>query len=305
MERLVDFLVENIHIVSFIYEAFVFSIFLYLSYSIVRSLHDRDFTYKNITTIHNGMRFADMVGIKERKRKKPLYEQFNFIKAATDKAKVKFLLLDEERSIVINTYLLMKYVFPIVIFFIAMMQGIDVVGRAVIVLPIIWISPEIYIKVKQNQHVKSFENYSYKLFKFINNQRSAGVPTQKIITKLHLVVNDEKLKKRLISFAADYIANNNYDESFKKHIKKYYSTSDALAVDNALSQGLNVGDRYTISDESEELMFDKYLAYIDYETERKKFKSVLVASLFAFTLLGLVGYPLVMDMFKSIEIIFG
>ncbi len=305
MNNINQLLIEHKDMIFFSLDILTLLILGFIAYRIISRLYERDFTYKELYSIHNGLRFSDMMSMNEKKKSKTLYDRFNLLQKITDKAKAKFLLLDEERMVYINTYLIMRYVVPVVILLLSFMQGIAFLGRAVIAIPIILILPEIYIYFKRKEHVKSFENYSYKIFKFINNQRSAGVPTQKIITKLHLVVKDKKLERRLISFAADYIANNDYSSAFKKHITKYYSTGDALAVDNALSIGLNVGDRYALSDESESLMFDKYLAYIDYETEKQKLKSVFVAALFALVLIGLVGFPLVLDMIKSVEIIFG
>jgi len=298
------FLLSNYNLVRYVIDGLMLIIFLCISPKIVRKIYEKDFTYKSLLSISKGLKFSEIMDMKGPKKKISIIERLHFLRRIESSAREKFLRLDEQRAIVINSYIFLKFgLLPVLLLF-AIPQGSAIIVKTIIIYIILIFYLEFLISRNQKAHERVFENYSYRIFKFINNQREAGVPTQKLITKLHLSVRDEKLKKRLISFAAEYIAKNNYEEAFRNNIMRFYSSADARFLDSALRQGLNVGDKYSVTDEAEALMFEKYIAYIDYETEKRKVKMVFIAMLFAITLLGLIGYPLVLDMIKALSIIF-
>ncbi|MBE0451618.1 MAG: hypothetical protein IBX70_12340 [Clostridia bacterium] len=300
------YLVENKQTISMIIDALSIPGFLILSLLVINNIYKKDYTYRSLRAITKAQKLSDYIemGTEGRKKRFLLLNRLNVFERAISEAKRKFLLLDEERKEFIALYVIFKYFVPGLMIIFALTQGGTYIIRTAIVIPVMLIGPEIYIKNKQKEHEKLFENYSYKIFKFINNQRAAGVPTQKLITKLHQTVDNQKLKRRLISFAADYIANNDYSSSFNEYIMKYYSTNDARLLDNALRQGLNVGDRYSVSEDEEQLMFDKYISYIEYETEKRKLKLVFIAALFSLVLVVLVGFPLALQVKEALLSIF-
>lgn len=278
---------------------------IYAARRMVNRLYERDLTFKEIRAIHLGPTFDEILAMRDSKRKKGLKSlNLKVVFNLYAKVKRKFLLLDEERDAFIISYMIGRYIFPVVILIGAIPMGFSGITRAVVGGGCFIMMLEAYLAIKQKDYQKHFENHSYRLFKFINNQRSAGVPTQNIITKLHMAVSEPKLERRLISFAAEYITKAKYDDAFQNNIMKYYSTNDARALDVALRQGLNIGDKFSISDEAEELMFEKYMAFIDHETEKKKMLNLVIAIFFAISLIGIVGFPLIMDMFNAVETIF-
>lgn len=302
-----NIILEQINLVQLGINGVLFIIFVYVARRIVNRLYERDITFKEIRAIHNGPTFEEILAIKakkDNKSKSSKLMQLELVIKLLDQTRKKFLLMDEDREVVVVAYILAKYVFPVIITIIAIPLGLSGIARALIGSFLFISMIDTYMSFKQKDHQKHFENHSYRLFKFINNQRSAGVPTQSIITKLHMAVKEPKLEKRLISFAAEYIAKGKYDDAFQNNIIKYYSSTDARALDVALRQGLNVGDKYSISDEGEEVMFEKYMAFIDHETEKKKMLNIVIAVFFAVSLIGIVGFPLVMDMFNAVETIF-
>jgi len=304
MLKVNEFIANNAETIKYIVYALYLPIFLYISSAVIQKIYERDYTYRHIKDITRKLKFTDMLELGEKKRKKKFFIEINFIRREEEKARAKFLLLDEERNSIIYLYLFMRYGLTSLVFFSGLAQGGEYFIKAVSIIPIVILLPEFYVKSKITEHEKAFENYSYKIFKFINNQRTAGVPTQKLISKLHLSVTDQKLKRRLISFAAEYIANNDFDVAFNTHIMKYYSTGDARILDSALRQGLNIGDIYTFTDNEEELMFEKYMSYVDHETEKKKIQTVIVAALYSITLIGIVAYPIILDVLESFSVIF-
>lgn len=299
-----NFLISHLTTIRWIVYALYLPIFLYLSYKAVKRIYERDYTYRQVQSITKSLKFSEILELGNRKKREPLLSKINFINKLEIEARERFLLLDEEREQFIYLYLFARYGLTTIIFILGLFQYDEMFLKALIVITIIIVNQELYIRIKIKQHVKTFQNYSYKIFKFINNQRTAGTPTQKLIGKLYLAVSDEKLKKRLISFAAEYIAYNDFDLAFETHIMRYYSSSDARMLDSALRQGLNIGDLHVISDNEEELMFEKYISYIDYETEKKQVQTVLIAAMYSVTLIGLVAYPLLLDVLDSFSVIF-
>lgn len=299
-----EFLITHLDDIRPVINILYLLIFVYISNYIVKKIREKDYTYRQIQGITKSLKFAEIIELGNKKKREPFLRKIDIISKVEKKTREKFLRLDEEREYFIYLYLLMRYGLTTFIFIMSIFQGGEIIVKALIVIPFVILSSEFYISSKIKQHEKTFENYSYKIFKFINNQRTAGAPTQKLISKLHLAVNDEKLKRRLISFAAEYIAYNDFDVAFDSHIMKYYSTSDARMLDSALRQGLNIGDLYTISDNEEELMFEKYISFVDYETEKKKLQTVVVAAMYSITLISIVAYPLVLDVLNSFSVIF-
>jgi len=299
-----DQMISNFDVIKWMVYILYLPVFLYISSKIVTRIYERDYTFRQVHSITKSLKFTEILELGNRKKSEPFLRKMNFISKIEKEAREKFLLMDEERAEFIYVYLFTRYGLTSFVLLLGLFQNREMVIKALVVIPFILLTLEFYINTKIKQHEKTFENYSYKIFKFINNQRTAGTPTQKLISKLHLAVTNKKLKKRLISFAAEYIAYNDFDSAFNTHIMRYYSSGDARMLDSALRQGLNIGDLYTVSDNEEELMFEKYISYIDYETEKKKIQTVLVAAMYSVTLIGIVAYPLVLDVLDSFSVIF-
>ncbi len=278
---------------------------LYIAYKIMRRIIERDYTFKTIRSIDNGVSVTEALALSAPKQKIPFYERIKIVADIYEKTSNKLLLVDEERAPVIYTVIFLKYVFPIVLSVYTLIVTPESIGRLILVLIFLELLPEMMIKKSIKNHQKKFEAHAYKLFKYINNQKTAGTTTHKIITKLHKVIDeDEKLKNRLISFAAEYVTHNKYDEAFQNHILKFYHNADALALDSALRLGLEIGDAFTDSEGYEKLMFNKYMNTVDYETEKKKMHSVFSAFMFSIPTIALIGYVLYVDISEGLTTIF-
>lgn len=291
--------------IGVVLKLFQILISLYFAYYITRKIIESDYTFRNIRTINNGLSVRDALEISHVNERRPFHERFNLLSNIYDRTAKKLLKVDEERIWVIYFFIFIKYFLPMLILIgLATSSQKDYIRYGIVTILMI-VLPELVVQKSIRDHEKKFESYAYKLFKYINNQKSAGVTTHKIIVKLHKVVDDdEKLRNRMISFAAEYIATNDYNESIKKHLLKYYGNADALALDNALRQGLEIGDAFTDSEGYEKLMFQKYLNTIDYETEKQKLHSIFSALMFSMATVGLVGYILFVDISEGLITIF-
>lgn len=218
-----------------------------------------------------------------------------------DKEKQNLLEIEEHRKSILILHVMVKYLFSTLF----LVLGIISKHYAMLFLGMfLYTFPTLSIKSTRKKYEKMFQNHAYKVFKFMSNQREAGVATSNVIKKLHQSVDDKRLKTRLISFAAEYIATNDYEFAFSQHLSKYYRGPELRLLDNALRQGLNVGEAYVISDDAENLLFEKYLAFIDYETDKKKTQTIFVAGFFVLSIVLLLGYPIVLDTLSAFNTLF-
>jgi len=212
--------------------------------------------------------------------------------------------IDETSTFVLWSILIIRYILPIIILLYSVLNGfrdfVVYVGLIVIIESLL----VYYFYSNRKTHIRIFESNIYQIYKYINNMKSAGVTTQKLILKLPTIVEDERLKKNLINFAAHYYAKNDYNAAFNEHITRYYGSEDADILDSTLRQGLEVGDVHTNSEEAEALMLDKAMALRDYETELIRKYYIGIGLLYTAIIVIFSGYPVIIQTIEGLKNIF-
>jgi hypothetical protein len=153
------------------------------------------------------------------------------------------------------------------------------------------------------RRVRIFNKNAYQLYKFLHNQLSAGVQPKESMMSLHRIVQDTFFKERLQALGSMYAQTLDFDLSFEE-IAAYYEGPEVDAFKIAMVQGISLGNNLNTLKKQEELMFSKYMTYLQIETERQKVKTFVVVTLFCFIIIFMIGLPLWMELQQALELIF-
>lgn len=161
-----------------------------------------------------------------------------------------------------------------------------------------------YLVYKKGKRVaKQLEQSVYRIYKYLHNQVSAGVKNTDAIKSVYEVIDDKELKDILIRFAARYDLTLDIDESLKDFCSHFNTIeSETLAV--AIKQGVDTGDNQNILMQQEEVMFEKYLNYIQRETENAKKKAAWAMVFFMLIIIIMIAVPMAKDMKDALNQIF-
>lgn len=161
-----------------------------------------------------------------------------------------------------------------------------------------------YIVFKKGKRVaKQLEKSVYRIYKYLDNQVSAGVKSTDSIKSVYEVVDDKELKDILIRFAARYELTLDIDESLKDFCS-YFNTLESETLAVAIKQGVDTGNNQNILMRQEEVMFNKYLNYIQMETENAKKKAALSMIAFMLIIIIMVAVPMFNDAKEALKQIF-
>ncbi|TCT17030.1 type II secretion system (T2SS) protein F [Natranaerovirga pectinivora] len=159
----------------------------------------------------------------------------------------------------------------------------------------------VYQEIKKQANL--FKKDAYMLYSFLNNQISSGVKQTDAIKNLHKVTNDKKLKERLKLMAATYIVTTNIDESLK-YITDYYYTQEARSMAVAIKLGVDTGNNSTTLEKKEENMLNQFMDMVKFETEKLKYKYLMIGIIIGIPLIIFISYPLVIDLLQAEKQIF-
>jgi len=154
---------------------------------------------------------------------------------------------------------------------------------------------------KRRTHV--FIKNAYRLYKFLHNQISAGVQPKQCMTSLHRIVQEPFLKERLKALGSLYAQTLDFELAFEE-VSRYYEGADIDAFRIAMLQGITMGDNMNTLKKQEELMFSKYMNYLQLETNRQKLRTLVVVTIFCAIIIFMIGLPLMMELEQAIEMIF-
>jgi len=228
---------------------------------------------------------------KEKSQKEGLYQRTkNFLKRAGFKGTYSVIW-----------YIIIQFFVPTMLFAYTAIYRDFSTAIAVFLMLFTYIFYYVYIKGKRI--AKQLERSIYRIYKYLHNQVSAGVKITDAIKSVYEVVEDKELKEILIRFAAKYELTLDIDESLKDFVS-YFNTIEAETLAVAIKQGVDTGNNENILMRQEEVMFNKYLNYIQAETENSKNKSAWAMIFFMLIIIIMVAVPMLGDMQSAIGNIF-
>ncbi|HOJ10598.1 MAG TPA: hypothetical protein PK733_08395 [Clostridiales bacterium] len=201
-------------------------------------------------------------------------------------------------------YLACKYIVPLLIFLIAMLTNYrkNILGP-IIAATACYVTTELVIYQNKIEINKKFQRHVYKIYKFLHNQISSGVTIPEAIKIVYQIMDDEGIKMSLIRMAATYELTTDIDLAIQE-ISNEYDNLEADTLVIAIKQGVATGGEGNLLEQQEELMFNKYMNYIQAETDRRTYIGIAAALSFAFIIVLMVTMPMIMEALSGIEEMF-
>ncbi len=166
-----------------------------------------------------------------------------------------------------------------------------------------FILKKVIVVTYKNKNEMVFNKNAYRIYKFLHNQIVAGVHVNVAVVSLYKVVSDKFLKERLQAFGSMYASTLNFDIAFKE-LSDYYTNSDVDTFRIAMLQGIDMGDNINTLKKQEQIMFSKYMGYLQLETERQKLKTFIVVSIYCAIIIVMIGLPLLIEIQRAMGMIF-
>lgn len=218
-----------------------------------------------------------------------------------EKEKVIKAGFDEDKGVYV--FIFIKYIISVIIGILGMATNYPNIAKGILLFLVIFLSSELTLKIEIRRNNRLFQKNAYKIYKFLNNQVSSGIRISEALKNLYQIIDDYNLKKILIKFSAIYIQTSNIDLALKE-FDKYYDTQESESLCICIKQGIATGDSSNLLRRQEELMFNKYINYIQLETDFQKNKSILAVGMLCLILVIMIGVPLFSDMDRALTSIF-
>lgn len=218
-----------------------------------------------------------------------------------EKEKVIRAGFGEDKAVVL--YIFIKYFLSVFLGIVGAITNYPNISKGIMMFFIVFLSSELVIKFEIKRNNRVFQKNSYKLYKFLNNQVSSGIRISEALKNLYMIIDDYNMKKVLIKFSAIYIQTSNIDLALKE-FDKYYNTQESESLCICIKQGIKSGDSSNLLMRQEEVMFNKYVNYIQLETEFQRQKGLICVTLLCVIVVIMIGVPLILDMSRALTSIF-
>jgi Flp pilus assembly protein TadB len=201
-------------------------------------------------------------------------------------------------------YLACKHIVPILIFLIAILTNYqkNILGPILAAL-VCYTTAELVVYQKKREINKKFTRHVYKVYKYLHNQISSSVTITEAIKTVHQIMEEEDIKMSLIRMAANYELTSDIDLAVQEILNEY-DNQEAETLAMAIKQGVATGGDGNLLEQQEELMFNKYMSYIQAETDRRTYICIAAALSFAFIIVLMVSIPMIMEAMSGIEEMF-
>lgn len=148
-----------------------------------------------------------------------------------------------------------------------------------------------------------FQKNAYKLYKYILNQNSAGVRPSDAIKRMYEVIEDKTMRKTFMEACAKFSVSLDNDilaDEIIKNIDTPESRSFAMTIRDRIFEN---GDSKLL-ERLEQLMFNRYFAYIQRSTDNVKTRCLLSVLLLCSVIVVMVLIPTMLDVQNAMNSIF-
>lgn len=225
-----------------------------------------------------------------------------FFENIYNKALLKLKKAGYRNGKAVNTYVVLKYILPCIFFIIGAAGRTSIIQIiALSILPVVLVEIRINVLIKKMDRM--FNMNAYKVYKYLYNQISAGIRVTDAVKTLHMVSDEKFLKNALTGFSAAYELTNDVNYAAKK-LKEFYDTPEVESLCIAVREGVVTGDNSRILKKQEEIMFKKYMNYIEEETAKCKLKGAVSALFYSGIIIIMLLVPLIMETVDAVDNIF-
>ncbi len=148
-----------------------------------------------------------------------------------------------------------------------------------------------------------FQKNAYKLYKYIINQSAAGVRPSDAMKKMYEVVEEKKLRRILMEACAKYSVSLDTD-ILSREILENIDTPEARSFAMTIRDRLFESRDRKLMERLEQLMFNRYFAYIQRDTDNLKTRCLITVVLLCSVIVVMILIPTIMDVQNALNSIF-
>lgn len=161
----------------------------------------------------------------------------------------------------------------------------------------------ILIKARKKSYDSVFQKNAYRIYKYIQNQISAGVRPVDALRNMHEVIEEKKLAKIFTEACAEYSVS--YDASrLADNITDRIDTSESRSFSMSIRDGLFETRDSRLIERLEQMMFNRYFAYIQRMTDSLKTRCLITVILLCSIIVAMILVPTIMDVQNALDSIF-
>ena len=172
---------------------------------------------------------------------------------------------------------------------------------------VLWSTPSLAVlcliaaRKKKTTHI--FQKNAYKLYKYIMNQATAGIRPGEAMKKMYEVVEDKKLRRNLMEACAKYSISMDTGV-LSEEITRFIDTPEARSFAMTIRDGLFDSNDPGLMERLEQLMFNRYFAYIQRSTDNVKTRCLISVVLLCSVIVIMVLIPTILDVQNALNSIF-
>jgi hypothetical protein len=161
----------------------------------------------------------------------------------------------------------------------------------------------VLLKKRRNSEAALFQKNSYRIYKYVLNQISAGVRPSDALVTMYEVIDDKELKNRFSKACAAYSLT--YDAvKLADDISEGTSSDEAKNLSMTIRDGLFESRDGDLLERLEQMMFNRYFTYIQKKTDSLKTRCLVTVVLLCMVIVAMILIPTVLDVQRALDSIF-
>ena len=165
------------------------------------------------------------------------------------------------------------------------------------------ISVILLMAARKKKAASIFQKNAYKLYKYILNQSYAGVRPSEAMKKMYEVVEEKKLRRNLMEACAKYSVSLDTD-ILARAILENIDTPEARSFSMTIRDKIFESRDSNLLERLEQLMFNRYFAYIQRATDNVKTRCLIAVVLLCSVVVVMVLIPTMLDVQNALNSIF-
>jgi len=159
------------------------------------------------------------------------------------------------------------------------------------------------LKSRKKRYDSVFQKNAYRIYKYITNQTNAGLRPSDALRSMHEVIEDKALAEVFVAACAEYSVtydNGRLADSITENIDTPESRNFAMSIRDGLFESRNTD----LMERLEQMMFNRYFAYIQRLTDSLKTRCLVTVILLCAVVVCMVLIPTVMEVQDALDSIF-
>ncbi len=161
----------------------------------------------------------------------------------------------------------------------------------------------LFLRLRKRKHDSAFQKNAYRIYKYILNQIAAGVRPVDALKNMHEVIEDRELSKIFTEACAAYSVS--YDAAkLADDISERIDTAESRNFTMSIRDGLFESRDEQLLGRLEQMMFNRYFAYVQRMTDSLKTRCLITVVLLCSIIVCMILIPTIMDVQSALDSIF-